>query len=281
MTNCNFTIDWGDNGGIETYDTCPETNLTHTYSNAIRNKIVKIKGIYDGFALTDDYHLGADNAINDANAAQLSKVITFGPVGLAPQFAFANATALSAFPTIDIPDSTTLTSLRDAFNNINSGNLDVSNWDTSNVTNLDSTFFSAKGIKGYSSWNTSNVVTMHATFKNATVVSDISKWNTSQVTDMSDMFNNAKFNRNIGNWDVSNVTNMKSMFENATSFNQSLSNWELSSIPLNEKESPLLNMFLNSGLKKQNIDALFNSSNSKNVWTEYKCFLGLTGLDGC
>ena len=73
----------------------------------------------------------------------------------------------------------------------------ISNWDTSEVTNMRAMFFSANAFN-----------------------QPIGNWDVSKVTDMSFMFKGAEsFNQPIGNWDVSNVTNMNSMFYN-TSFNQ-------------------------------------------------------------
>ena len=231
VTNCNFTIDWGDNSPIETFTTCPDSNLTHLYSKARQYKI-KIRGLYDGFAVTDDYHYinTTSTSFNDANAARLLKVITFGPVGLAPQFAFANATNLSAMSSVDIPDSTSLTSLRDGFINIKKG-IDLSKWDISNVTSLANAFANTNFIKGYANWDTSNVVNMNSTFKNATLADEISSWNTSNVTDMSNMFNGASsFNKDISSWNTSNVTDMSYMFNGASSFNKDISSWNTSNV---------------------------------------------------
>ena len=66
----------------------------------------------------------------------------------------------------------------------------ISNWDTSNVTNMYCMFYGAKEFN-----------------------EDIGTWDTSNVTDMSNMFFEAKkFNQYIGNLDTSNVTKMGSMF---------------------------------------------------------------------
>ena len=77
-------------------------------------------------------------------------------------------------------------------------NEDISNWDTSNVTDMNNTF-------------------LYALYFNQ----DISKWDTSNVTDMSNMFNNSrKFNQDISYWNTSNITNMSNMFNNCHIFNQ-------------------------------------------------------------
>ena len=79
-----------------------------------------------------------------------------------------------------------------------------------------------------SNWDVSNVIDMNAMFEGAINFNqDISGWDVSNVTDMSSMFEGASnFNQDISDWDVSNVTDMSSMFNGATSFNQDISDWE-------------------------------------------------------
>ena len=75
-----------------------------------------------------------------------------------------------------------------------------------------------------SGWDVSNVTTMETMFKVAHAFNqDISGWNVSSVTTMENMFWYAyAFDQPIGEWNVSNVLNMKKMFDYATSFNQPL-----------------------------------------------------------
>ena len=77
------------------------------------------------------------------------------------------------------------------------GGNNISNWDTSSVTNMSYLFYNADGNS--SSFN-----------------QDLSKWNTSSVTHMNWMFKNLRsFNRDLlttsESWDVSNVVNMNGM----------------------------------------------------------------------
>ena len=87
-------------------------------------------------------------------------------------------------------------------------NGDISKWNVSNVTNMNSMFFECKSFNG-----------------------DISKWNVSNVENMSYMFSGCKsFNQDISTWDVSNVKTMKNMFCNCMSFNQNISQWDVSNV---------------------------------------------------
>ena len=60
-----------------------------------------------------------------------------------------------------------------------------------------------------SNWDTSNVTDMSLMFRStSTFNQDISDWNTSKVINMYGMFENAsKFNQDISNWNTSSVNN--------------------------------------------------------------------------
>ena len=84
--------------------------------------------------------------------------------------------------------------------------LDLSNFDTSNVTSMMYMFASCKKlkeIKGINNFNTSNVINMGGMFADCVsleFLSDISKWNTSNVKDMKNMFENCDKLRDIPKW---------------------------------------------------------------------------------
>lgn len=102
-------------------------------------------------------------------------------------------------------------------------NQDISNWDTSNVSNMRQKFRQNTAFNNGNkslTWNTSSLVNVKEIFYMSSFNQDIGSWNTSNVKDMSHMFVQAtSFNQDISNWDVSNVVNMDSMFSGATAFN--------------------------------------------------------------
>jgi surface protein len=63
-------------------------------------------------------------------------------------------------------------------------------------------FFSSKFNGDISQWNVSNVTNMDRTFVKSQFNGDISKWDVSKVEGMVGMFKNSKFNGDISNWTV-------------------------------------------------------------------------------
>ncbi|AQU77711.1 BspA family leucine-rich repeat surface protein [Mycoplasma capricolum subsp. capripneumoniae] len=91
------------------------------------------------------------------------------------------------------------------------------------ITSLRSAFVGNNhAVKWKRKWNTSNITDMNGTFYGSKWINDesIREWNTSNVTDMEGMFAYAKeFNQDLSKWDVSNVRNFKKMFEGTEKYN--------------------------------------------------------------
>ena len=123
--------------------------------------------------------------------------------------------------TFDIILYDKLTSLNSFFNECsNITSLDLSNFDTSNVTDMYRMFNKCqklKEIKGLNNLNTNKVTNMCAMFQNCREIEnlDLSHFNTSQVTRMGGMFGGCyklKEIKGIENFITNNVTDMNSMF---------------------------------------------------------------------
>ena len=102
--------------------------------------------------------------------------------------------------------------------------LDVSGWDTSNVTNMYNMFNYCEKLTSLdvSGWDTSNVTNMSHMFYLCTSLTslDVSGWDTSNVTNMTNLFRGVSVtNLNLSGWDTSNVTDMSGMFANIKSSN--------------------------------------------------------------
>ena len=110
-------------------------------------------------------------------------------------------------------------------------NKPISDWDTSNVTNMSQMFQNASAFnQDISKWNVAKVTDMSFMFYYADFHQDISGWITSSVRNMAHMFSGAKFNSDISGWNTLNVENMQNMFQNATLFNQNLSGWNVANV---------------------------------------------------
>ena len=114
-------------------------------------------------------------------------------------------------------------------------NINISNWDVSNVENMHSMFIYCENFegKGLENWDVSNVKDMGHMFDGCKKFDcDLSGWNVINVKNMGDMFANCESFKGKGleNWDVSNVTDMYRMFFNCKNFNCNLSKWNVSNV---------------------------------------------------
>jgi len=130
-------------------------------------------------------------------------------------------------------DTSTVTNMNSMFESSDLGvNHEMNLWDVSKVVDM-SSMFSGSNFNGYIyAWDTSSVTDMSKMFQSVTEFNQsIANWNTSSVTDMSSMFQSASsFNQPIGSWDISNVVNMSGMFHMAIIFNQPIGNWDTSNV---------------------------------------------------
>ena len=100
--------------------------------------------------------------------------------------------------------------------------LDLSDWDTSNVTNMASMFSNCYALTNLdvSGFNTSNVTDMSRMFYNCNSLTylDVSKFDTSNVTDMSFMFESCNSKSlDLSNFNTDNVVDITGMFKSCTS----------------------------------------------------------------
>jgi surface protein len=117
-------------------------------------------------------------------------------------------------------DTSLMTKFSSTFmNNSKLKYLDVSGWDTSNITELGQLFRSCsslKTIKGIGNWNTSKVTNMAQVFAVCSSLSelDIENWNVTSVTSMWYMFQNLNLTSlDLSKWSVPNLANVSEMFK--------------------------------------------------------------------
>jgi len=156
-------------------------------------------------------------------------------------------------------DTSEVTDMSNVFKDKKSFNEPL-HWDTRNVTNMSFVFAGAKSFDQPLRWDTSNVTDMSSMFYQAENFSQPLVWNTSAVTDMKGMFNQAhRFNEPLNGWDTSNVTDMKGLFTHAKSFNQPLNQWDTSSV------TDMSSMFYNASSFNQRLNGWDTSNVSKMI----------------
>ena len=190
------------------------------------------------------------------------------------------------------------------FSNLtNVTSIDLSNMDTSGMTNMSNMFSdntSLTNITFGDNFNTANVINMSGMFKNCTILKtiDLSSFDTSNATIMASMFMNCQGLQNLDlkSFNTSNVTNMLYMFYNCSS----LTSLDLSSFNTSNVER-MEGMFYNcsslTSLDLSNFNTskitdmtyMFNrcksltninlsSFDTSNVSSLYDAFAGLTSL---
>jgi len=168
------------------------------------------------------------------------KEITFtGPITAGTSLAnlfrdLSNVTTIEGLEYFDTSNVTNMNRMFISARNLTS--LDVSNWDTSNVTDMGWMFWNAEKLTSLdvSGWDTSNVRNMVCMFTDTKSLSslDLSKWDTSNVTNMGTMFNSTGLTSlDFSKWDTSNVTDMSWMFANTRDLSSlDVSNWDTSNV---------------------------------------------------
>ena len=151
-------------------------------------------------------------------------------------------------------------------------NINLSNLNTKNVTNMSHMFFACSLTNiDLSNFNTQNVTDMSYMFSHCSSLTNInlSNFNTQNVTNMSDMFHGCTSltNINLSNFNTQNVTNMGYMF----SFCSSLTNIDLSNFNT-QNVTNMEKMFHKcSSLRNLNLSN-FNTQNVTDMsWMFYDC----------
>lgn len=217
-TGLNITVDWGDGSATETITT---EYPTHTYAQA---------GIYEIAVAGNCPSWGYDGIIGAPTednkyytyTQYLSKVLQFGELN-AWRYIFAYCTNLTEVSGENLVTNKTFEKTTDMsymFGGCTSlGMLDVSDFNTSNVTSMYAMFDDCGSLTSLdvSKFDTSNVTSMIWMFCKCRGLKnlDVSKFNTSKVTNMRGMFLNCESltDIDVSNFDTSNVTTMSQMFE--------------------------------------------------------------------
>ena len=181
-TGYSYDVDWTYDGGtFNSEDSGVTGNITHDYG-AVGIYTVAIRGTFPRIYL----YQGGDKL----------KIMSIEQWGTNPWASMKDAFYSCKFLVSNAADTPNLSGVLDAsdmFWNANAFNADLTNWDVSNVTNMDYML----GITA--------------------VTGDLSSWDVSNVGDMSYMFSGATaFNQDLGSWDISSASSMTDMFAGVT-----------------------------------------------------------------
>ena len=178
-------------------------------------------------------------------------------------------------------DTSIVTNMFNMFNYCSSlTELDLSNFDTSNVTDMASMFSSCRSLteldlSNFDTLDVTNMRSMFARCENLTKL-NISNFDTSSVTDMSYMFDNcgSLTSLDLSNFATSNVTDMSDMFNKCRSLTTlDLSNFDTSNV------TNMVAMFNNcSGLSKLVLSNL-DTSKVTDMSYMFQACSNLTELD--
>ena len=155
-------------------------------------------------------------------------------------------------------DTSKITDMSYLFNNeiFNKLEFDVSEWNVSNVTNMERMFIGCdKFDNDLSKWDVSNVTNMEKMFIGCRKFKGVglSSWDVSNVEDMSGMFKNCiNLSEDLSNWNVSNVKYMSSMFYYCLLFDCNLSKWDVSKVVLFNEMFDNCEIFKGKGVDKWN-----------------------------
>ena len=180
--------------------------------------------------ITNRLNLGR-NTINEEDKRKIDKIFNTGLVKNA-SVAFYSLNGTSFDGTTFGPAMASVNNLTNIFGFSNLKEIKVSNWDTRNVTRLDSAFSFCRNVTNLdvTKWNTSKVAYMNNTFEGCTSLTtiDVSKWDTSNVLNMTNMFFSCSSltTVDISKWNTSKVQSMNSMFMYTKIKTLDISNWD-------------------------------------------------------
>ncbi|NKI30809.1 BspA family leucine-rich repeat surface protein [Croceivirga thetidis] len=253
----NYEVDWGDG----TTNTIVTGNITHTYA---------APGTYQ-VSITGDFPHIYFGGLDEGK--KLISIDQWGGIEWQSMFsAFWYCENLDVLAN-DVPNLSGVQNMVNMFTGCTSlvGNSAMGTWQVGTVTDMSSLFSGTSNFNiDISNWNVSNVQAMPAMFSGSAFNQDISAWNVSKVQNMLGMFSATQnFNIDISGWDVSSVSDMSYMFSFATGFDQPLNTWNTSAVLNMEamfKNAPNFNRELNSWnvSKVENMKEMFSGASSFN-----------------
>lgn len=212
------------------YDVVDKAGVNVDIQPNLGTKTITENGVYNA---SDDNLDGYSSVEVETSGADLNEYFNLD-VEITGANASSNAGYLFTLKKIPAVKNTGIT-CRNIFFGFKGEEIDLSKFDTTNVTDMYAMFCNCSNLKNLDvkNFKTSNVNTMYNMFQNCSSLTelDLNNFNTGNVTAMNNMFNTCnKLTRlNLNDWDTSKVTNMQSMFAGCSN----LSELDLSSFTSN------------------------------------------------
>jgi surface protein len=225
-----FTVFWGD-GTSDVITAWDDADKTHTYPSGDTYTVTAsgTLGIWAFQAdvtskdkITEVSQWGSYTLVNSAfyycsNLADITA--TDAPTVSGSLWrAFIQCNSLVGISGLNTWNMSQVTSLAETFNSTGLRSLDMSGWDVSNVTTMQSAFRSSSSLAyvNVSGWSPTSLENLSYAFRDCTSLTQIEGINdlsSSSVTDLTNTFYNTGFTSlNVKSWDVSNVTNLSHTF---------------------------------------------------------------------
>ena len=208
------------------------------YENGQYTYAYKQKGQYasSGIAWKNITNNGWGVQLTDKTSADAvtSKLCTY--INNKPIISMSYMFGLSQATTLDLSsfDTSNVTDMYYMFYKGQATILDVSNFDTSKVTNMDSMFrYSQASTLDVTNFNTTNVRDMRYMFSSSQsiTIKGLENFDTSKVTNMDSMFRYSQATTiDVSNFNTSNVTSMYAMFDGSQATTIDVSNFDTSNM---------------------------------------------------
>ncbi len=207
-----LTIDDLEEGNLDNYECGSQSVDSNSYNCTFNGNMVQGAEFIDG-KYTYRYMQKVGYNVTEKGIITWVNISTDGwGVSLTDK----NSTEMVSGKTCSTINNRPVVSMSYMFFDSNASTVDVSEFDTKNVVDMQGMFYGSQAtvINGFENFNTSNVTNMRDMFYDSKVVTfDLSSFDTSNVTNMRYMFYNNKASKlELANFNTKNVTDMSGMF---------------------------------------------------------------------
>ncbi len=207
-----LTIDDLEEGNLDNYECGSQSVDSNSYNCTFNGNMVQGAEFIDG-KYTYRYMQKVGYNVTEKGIITWVNISTDGwGVSLTDK----NSTEMVSGKTCSTINNIPIVSMSYMFFDSNASTVDVSEFDTKNVVDMQGMFSGSQAtvINGFENFDTSNVANMRDMFYDSKVVTfDLSSFDTSNVTNMRYMFYNNKASKlELANFNTKNVTDMSGMF---------------------------------------------------------------------